>query len=80
MAAIPTTLLSLPRTSNGPCAVSAQGNLFTYNVGPIVKFPLSHFEPFVETLFGGAHSNFYRNLLHCLHGIWLSDRQQVPQQ
>jgi hypothetical protein len=44
------------------CAVSAQGNLFTYNVGPIVKFRLSHFEPFVETLFGGAHSNFYGNL------------------
>jgi hypothetical protein len=46
----------------GPCPVSAQGNLFTYNVGPIVKFRTSHVEPFVETLFGGAHSNFYGNL------------------
>jgi hypothetical protein len=51
-----------PPYCNGRCAVSAQGNLFTYNVGPIVKFRLSHFEPFVETLFGGAHSNFYGNL------------------
>jgi hypothetical protein len=47
---------------SGSCPVSAQGNLFTYNVGPIVKFRSSHFEPFVETLFGGAHSNFYGNL------------------
>src|SRR5271169_44356 len=46
-----------------PCPVSAQGNLFTYNVGPIVKFRTKHFEPFVEALFGGAHSNFYGNLV-----------------
>jgi hypothetical protein len=51
-----------PPFCNGPCSVSAQGNLFTYNVGPIVKFRTSHFEPFVEALFGGAHSNFYGNL------------------
>jgi hypothetical protein len=47
---------------SGSCPVSVQGNLFTYNVGPIIKFRTSHFEPFVETLFGGAHSNFYGNL------------------
>jgi hypothetical protein len=45
-----------------PCTLSVSGNLFTYNVGPIVKFRTSHFEPFVEALFGGAHSNFYGNL------------------
>jgi hypothetical protein len=45
-----------------PCRVSAQGNLFTYNVGPIVKYRTTHFEPFAEALFGGAHSNFYGNL------------------
>src|SRR5664279_1578496 len=48
--------------SEGSCVVSVQGNLFTYNVGPIVKFRTKHFEPFVEALFGGAHSNFYGNL------------------
>ena len=51
-----------PAFCTGTCTVSAQGNLFTYNVGPIVKFRTSHFEPFVEALFGGAHSNFYGNL------------------
>jgi hypothetical protein len=48
--------------NEGPCLVSAQGNLFTYNAGPIVKFRTSHFEPFVEAMFGGAHSNFYGNV------------------
>src|SRR5271169_1444691 len=49
-------------STTGPCQVSAQGNLFTYNIGPIVKFRTKHVEPFVEALFGGAHSNFYGNL------------------
>jgi hypothetical protein len=44
------------------CTVKAQGNLFTYNVGPIAKFRAPHFEPFVEALFGGAHSNVFGNL------------------
>jgi len=35
---------------------------FTYNVGPILKYRTSHFEPLVEALFGGAHSNFYTNV------------------
>jgi outer membrane protein OmpA-like peptidoglycan-associated protein len=59
---------TIPATSpfcdnfGSPCPVSASGNLFTYNVGPIVKFRTSHVEPFVEAMFGGAHSNFYGNL------------------
>jgi len=59
---------SVPPTSpfcnneGAACPASAQGNLFTYNVGPIVKFRTKHFEPFVEAMFGGAHSNFYANL------------------
>jgi opacity protein-like surface antigen len=48
--------------NTGAGLVSVSGNLFTYNVGPIVKFRFSRFEPFVETMFGGAHSNFYGNL------------------
>ncbi len=52
-----------PPYCNGPtCTIRANGNLFTYNVGPIVKFRTPHFEPFVETMFGGAHSNFYGTL------------------
>jgi len=42
--------------------VKASGNLFTYNVGPVLKYRSEHFEPFVEALFGGAHSNTYQNL------------------
>ena len=59
---------TIPATSpyclndGAPCPVSAQGNLFTYNVGPIVKFRTKHIEPFVEALFGGAHTNFYGDL------------------
>jgi Outer membrane protein beta-barrel domain len=45
------------------CIVSANGNLFTYNVGPIIKHRSEHFEPFVEMLFGGAHTNTYGNVL-----------------
>jgi hypothetical protein len=52
--------------------VSASGNLFTYNVGPVVKFRTSHFEPFVEALFGGAHSNFYGNLYKNCGGACVS--------
>jgi hypothetical protein len=63
----PTHNLTIPAgnpacNSTSNCLVSAQGNLFTYNVGPVVKFRTAHFEPFVEALFGGAHSNFYGNL------------------
>src|SRR5271169_3452306 len=56
--------INVPATYCPPdgCTASARGNLFTYNVGPIVKFRTSHFEPFVETMFGGAHSTFYGNL------------------
>jgi hypothetical protein len=45
------------------CNVTAESNLFTYNFGPIFKlYRAEHFEPFVETMFGGAHSNVYGNL------------------
>jgi len=58
---------NFPATANSPCpagcTVTADGNLFTYNVGPVLKHRSQHFEPFVETLFGGAHSNTYQNLL-----------------
>lgn len=51
------------------CTVVASGNLFTYNVGPIVKYRTHHFEPFVEAMFGGAHSNFYGNLFTACGGV-----------
>jgi hypothetical protein len=55
------------------CTYTAQGNLFTYNVGPVFKYRTEHFEPFGEVLFGGAHTNFYGNLYHgCLNSGCLS--------
>jgi hypothetical protein len=61
-----------PATPNSPCptgcTVKASGDLFTYNVGPVLKYRSEHFEPFVETLFGGAHSNTYQNLIKACAG------------
>ena len=57
---------AFPATANSPCpagcTVKADATLFTYNVGPVLKYRSQHFEPFVEALFGGAHSNTYQNL------------------
>src|SRR5215470_17943336 len=47
---------------NGSISANASANLFTYNIGPFVRIPISHVAPFVEAMFGGAHSNFYGNL------------------
>lgn len=58
--------------SNPYGSFSAQGNLFTYNIGPIIKYRTSHFEPFAEALFGGAHSNFYGNLYNNCGGACVS--------
>jgi hypothetical protein len=54
--------------TNGSTVASASANLFTYNVGPVVKFRAEKFEPFAEVLFGGAHSSFYGNLCKALEG------------
>lgn len=61
-----TQTFTFPAIPNSPCpagcVVRSSGDLFTYNVGPILKYRAEHWEPFVETLFGGAHSNTYSNL------------------
>jgi outer membrane protein with beta-barrel domain len=54
--------------TNGSTVVNASANLFTYNVGPVIKIRKEHFEPFAEVLFGGAHSSFYGNLCNALAG------------
>jgi outer membrane protein with beta-barrel domain len=54
--------------------LSVSGNLFTYNVGPIVKFRTSRVEPFVEALFGGAHSNLYGNIYGACPGCTVLSR------
>jgi hypothetical protein len=54
------------------CAGRASGDLFTYNVGPTLKLQRGHIQPFVEALFGGAHSNFYGSLFHNCVGCVVS--------
>src|SRR5260370_1706019 len=41
---------------------NANGSLFTYNLGPVVKLLPLKAQPRFQTLFGGAHSNVYRTL------------------
>jgi len=41
---------------------NANGNLFTYTFGPVVKLRTRKVQPYFQTLFGGAHSNVYRSL------------------
>jgi hypothetical protein len=43
-------------------SVTASGNLFTYMGGPQLRLPTHTIKPFAEFLFGGAHTNLYRNL------------------
>jgi hypothetical protein len=43
-------------------AFRVSGNLFTYMLGPEVKLRAGRVQPYFQTLFGGAHSNVYKNL------------------
>jgi hypothetical protein len=47
---------------------NVQANLFTWNVGPVLKYRQGKFQPFGEVLFGGAHSNAYVNLCNASGG------------
>jgi len=44
--------------------IRANGNLFTYTFGPVVKIRTPRLQPFGEALFGGAHDNIYPSLYH----------------
>ena len=65
-------------TSEGGCSVSAQGNLFTYNAGVIFKYRTQHVEPYVQALFGGAHTNFYGNVYKDCTTIGCTTLSQAP--
>jgi len=52
----------------GGCTVSVQGNLFLYNALLVYKHRSEHFEPFLETGFGGAHTNAYGNVKNVCTG------------
>src|SRR5207245_3563406 len=61
-----TKTFRFPATANSPCpagcTVTGSGDMFSYNVGPVLKYRGERWEPFVEVLFGGVHSNTYNNL------------------
>lgn len=41
---------------------NAQGNMFTYLFGPVIRIPIPKVTPFGELLFGGSNTNGYVNL------------------
>jgi hypothetical protein len=49
-----------PRCPLG-CSGTAHANLFTVSGGPVIKFRIKRFQPFVEGLLGAAHTDFYKN-------------------
>ena len=50
--------------SQSNCALSVHGNLFTYTVGPVLRFHFKRVQPFAEFMFGGAHNNIYANIFN----------------
>jgi hypothetical protein len=50
--------------SQSNCALSVHGNLFTYTIGPVLRFHFKRVQPFAEFMFGGAHNNIYANIFN----------------
>ena len=44
------------------CPISAEGTMFTYTAGPVVRFRVKRVNPFAEVMFGGAHNNVYADI------------------
>ena len=62
-------LVTVPASTQGcnsqtNCALSVHGNLFTYTVGPVLRFRFKRVLPFAEFMFGGAHNNIYANIFN----------------
>ena len=77
-----TSNFSIAPNLNFPTGVSAnvQGNLFTYLFGPQIKIHTPRLQPFVQLLFGGAHSNVYANAFKniCLAGSGVCSFSTAP--
>jgi hypothetical protein len=48
--------------SQANCALSVHGNVFSYTVGPVLRFHFKRVQPFAEVMFGGIHNNIYSNI------------------
>jgi hypothetical protein len=59
---------------------SAQGNMFTYMGGPLLRIPLPLLKPFGEVLFGASNTDGYSNLAKQINaaGGTLSVASQHP--
>jgi hypothetical protein len=44
------------------CPISAEGTMFTYTAGPVLRLRVKRVEPFLEAMFGGAHNNLYADV------------------
>jgi Outer membrane protein beta-barrel domain len=64
-------IVSVPANTQGcnsqsNCALSVHGNMFTYTVGPVLRFKFKRVLPFAEVMFGGIHNNIYSDIFnHC---------------
>jgi hypothetical protein len=61
--------ITVPASTQGcnslsDCQLSVSGSVFTYTVGPVLRFHVKRFEPFAEVMVGGAHNNIYRNIFN----------------
>jgi outer membrane protein with beta-barrel domain len=59
--------ITVPASTQGcnslsDCQLSVSGTVYTYTIGPVMRFHVKHFEPFAEVMVGGAHNNIYRNI------------------
>jgi hypothetical protein len=59
--------ITVPASTQGcnslsDCQLSVSGTVYTYTIGPVLRFHVKHFEPFAEAMVGGAHNNIYRNI------------------
>lgn len=67
---IPAGTYNIPNLSPNPIVISApittQGNMFTYQFGPVVRVPFSRVTAFGEVLFGGSNSNGYANQIKAI--------------
>jgi hypothetical protein len=57
------TAVVIPGSGTVPAGTyAAQGNMFTYLFGPVIRIPIPIVKPFGQALFGASHTDGYVNL------------------
>jgi hypothetical protein len=46
---------------------TAQGNMYTYLFGPVIRIPIPKVKPFGQALFGGSYTDGYANLVKSIN-------------